>query len=314
MSLVAIVNLADRLLNQTFGQDQETQSKSAPAKEARVEEKDGRNEDRFTRSVQATQAGPTAEAAGLFQVTQFTVFSAAADFLLTQTAAPPANQVEPAAPYPAAVKPAVVPTPATNTAVAAPVAAGTATNSAALKVPAPASFAPATTPAATTTNLNTQEQLQALNNALAALGLPQADFAKIDRIASLIKDFNPVAFTDLVYQLAALAKAQSAQPAASGTNTANATTGAANNGAPNGGGLHIQELVIRFSSVEAQGTIGGAGNGTNGSNAIGNFQISAFNLQIQEVNLTLANNSGQTTKVQAPVAAATPSTAKAATA
>jgi hypothetical protein len=59
----------------------------------------------------------------------------------------------------------------------------------------------------------TQDQLQALNNALAALGLDHADILVVDRVASRLHDFNLTAFTSLVYQLEALARdaAQQAQ-------------------------------------------------------------------------------------------------------
>jgi hypothetical protein len=304
MSLVAIVNLAERLLNQTHGQDQEPQSRSAPAGGARARKKSAQHEDEFTSSELDTRAGPTAEAAGLFHVTQFTPLSATADFLLRQMAAAPTNQEEPAAPSPSvAYSATVVPAPISNPASAAPATNGTAFISATPGAPSPATFAPATTSApasggavglataalpAPPTNLNTQNQLQALKNALAVLGLPQVDLAQIDRIASLLLDLNPTAFTDIVHQLEALAIAPSPQTAASMTN------------ATNGGGLYIQELVIRFSGVEAQRTIGGAGYGIYGRNAVGNFQVSAFNLKIQAVNLTLGNNTGQTVQVQVP--------------
>jgi hypothetical protein len=84
----------------------------------------------------------------------------------------------------------------------------------------------------------------------------------------------------------------------------------------------VNELVIRFTGIEAQGTVGGiqaTGNsqGTGADNgAI--FQASAFNLQVKELNLTLTNGAGQTLPVRAPDPAAnlnapiTQSTAKAA--
>jgi hypothetical protein len=61
-----------------------------------------------------------------------------------------------------------------------------------------------------------QEQLQNLNTTLAALGLNNADIQSLDRIASLVKDFNPDAYTRLVFQLESLAQqtAPRAAPAA----------------------------------------------------------------------------------------------------
>ncbi len=52
------------------------------------------------------------------------------------------------------------------------------------------------------------------------------------------------------------------------------------------GGFQIHELVIKFSGVQESVTqTGGAQAGSS------NSQLSAFNLQFQEVNLTLANHS-----------------------
>jgi hypothetical protein len=69
---------------------------------------------------------------------------------------------------------------------------------------APVAAAGSTSAAATGT-ASIAEQLQTLNNALRALGLTVNDIHQIDRIASVINDFNPSAFTSLAYQLAALA-------------------------------------------------------------------------------------------------------------
>jgi hypothetical protein len=63
-----------------------------------------------------------------------------------------------------------------------------------------------------------QTQLQALNNALAAIGLSAADIREVDRVASLINDFNPAAFTSLAYQLEAQPQ-YPAQPSAAAQNT-----------------------------------------------------------------------------------------------
>ena len=43
--------------------------------------------------------------------------------------------------------------------------------------------------------LGSQQQIQALNNALAALGLDPQQIQELDQIASIIKDFNPAAYT-----------------------------------------------------------------------------------------------------------------------
>jgi len=70
----------------------------------------------------------------------------------------------------------------------------------------------ATTPASATPQgaLAVQQQLQTLNNSLAALGLSAADIQKVDQVAGLINDFSPTAFTSLVYQLEAVGAERSA--------------------------------------------------------------------------------------------------------
>lgn len=134
----------------------------------------------------------------------------------------------------------------------------------------------------------------ALNSALAALGLNDSQLAQIDRVASLIQVFNPLAFTSLVYQLEALAQANASQ-AGAGATAPGATT--ANTSQTNGaGGFQIQELTIKFSGV--QESISQTGAGTQGSNS--NVQLSAFNLQVEEVSLTLANPAGQSLQLTAP--------------
>jgi hypothetical protein len=151
--------------------------------------------------------------------------------------------------------------------------------------------------------------LQALNNALASLGLNAQQLAQVDRIASLIQDFNPTAFLSLVHQLEILARANSNQPAAA--NVANSAVPGSNSPAPdntapannsNGatsGGFQLRELVIKFSG--AQETLTGGANGNGGNSTL---RLSAFNLQVEEDNLTLTNNAGQTLQVQEPQPAA----------
>jgi len=84
----------------------------------------------------------------------------------------------------------------------------------------------ATTPASATPQgaLAVQQQLQTLNNSLAALGLSAADIQKVDQVAGLINDFSPTAFTSLVYQLEAVAQnvaRQAAQAQNANSNAAN---------------------------------------------------------------------------------------------
>jgi hypothetical protein len=342
MSLIGLVNLTERLLNQTLGQGQDTQAAGKAATAAPTNNA-ANAEDLFTPSAHAAQGQNTAQAAGLFQVNQSALFSAAAQLLLTQTNAPAKNAVPVTATQPAvaSVAPAATPAAAANViirntpstlapATAAPLAS-TATNPLILNTstlaPTAAAVAPAATsaaiaPTAASTPAATLTQLQNLNNALAALGIPQSDFARIDQIATFINDFNPVAFSSLLIQLEALAKAVSQQPASAPATAANAagpavatpaatnasTTGGANTGGNTGNpaNFQISELSIRFTGINETQQTGGNGSGPAAGGST-TTNISAFQLQVEEVNLSLTNNAGQTVQVQAPQPAATAS-------
>jgi hypothetical protein len=332
MSLVGLVNLAERLSNQNSTESQQTQ---APQKTAAVQTNPtthGAAEDQFTPSPQNGQGQSSAHDAGLFSVTQVSFFSAAAEFLLGQATAPASNQTA------AGNAAATANTPAPQNANA------NAVNTALTQQPlvpttnfTPAATAPAATSTATSNLAATQQQLQALNQALTALGLSQQDIQHLDRIASIINDFNPSAFTALAYQLevlaqqiapqaAATAPVVNTQPALANANIA-ATNPAANSTAPsntaavnapaaagtaaNGGAFQIQELTIKFSGVNVQETAQANANATTGAQSTqsntgaATFQYAAFNLQIEEVNLTLVNGNGQTAQIQAPLPNAT---------
>ena len=73
--------------------------------------------------------------------------------------------------------------------------------------PAPAQTPQIAAPATTvTTAVSVQDKMQALNTALATLGLSKSDIQSLDRVASIIKDFNPVAYKNLAFQLQTLAQ------------------------------------------------------------------------------------------------------------
>lgn len=290
MSLTAIVNLAERILNNSSNESSDPNSTSKPSKTVSPASTKSTGGDQFIPSA-ANQLD-----AGLFQVTKFSLFSAAAQSLLIQTNPPQTNSSAAATPVVPAVEEA-----ASSSQVGVPATGA-----------APASFT-------TATNLSAaQNQLQALNNALAALGLNASELAQVDQIASLIYDFNPLAFTSLVYQLEALAQTGASRPAAvpsnalaPGTAKPNEDGSAAGNGPTTGGtinpsssnstsGFQLRELIIKFTGVrESQAPSGSEGNG----GAIG-FQFSALRLQIQEVNLTLVNQAGISVPVTAPQPAA----------
>lgn len=323
MSLTAIINLAERLLNNSSGQTVDANADSRQSKQASRVGSDAVHRDQFTPSSANQQD------AGLFKVNQISLFSAAADFLLAQTLPSQANPgVAPAlapgnaAPAPPAARPILAPPlnpPQTINANPIVTARFPAANA------PPTAAAPAVTTTATPAN-SAQSQLLALNSALYALGLNDSQLAQIDQIASLIQVFNPLAFTSLVYQLEALAQANTQQSAAPLTNTAatgtppstatttntpaavapaTGTTAGNASGTNNAGSFQIRELVIKFSGVQESFTQ--TGSGAPGGNS--NVQLSAFNLQVEEVNLTLANQGGQSLQVTAPQTAATPQSA-----
>jgi hypothetical protein len=295
MALIGLVNLTERLLNQTAGQTQATTPSKASANNA-VTAATG---DQFTASAQNT-----AQAAGLFTVSQFAVFSAAAEVLLAQA---PAAQASPAnTPAPATNLTAQ---PGTHTAVAANAATASQALAAATTLATVAALAPANAlqaAAAPAATANVENQLQALNNALAALGVSKAEMRKIDSIAVLIHDFNPTAFTSLVHQLEGLA-----QDVAPQTPATSANTNAANATNTKTGGFHVQELLVRFASAGAQGAASGANNATNGTGAVrapgGNvapFPVPPATLQAEEIQLSFADNNGHTLHVRAAAEAA----------
>jgi hypothetical protein len=257
MALAGLVNLAGRLLNQTTAQAQDTQTPQTPAQPAGNTASPAAPHDQFIPSTQTQPAQASAEAAGLFAVSQFTVFTPAADSLLAQAAAPQANQAN-------------APARSANSTAPAPTQTAAATN------------APAASPvSATATGTATvEDQLRALNNVLQSIGLSLADIRKIDRIASLINDFNPAAFTSLAYQFAALAHNSTPQTTATPVN-------AAANVPAVGGATAGPHANTANAEAEA-----------NGANANGGgLQLQGVNLQVQ---LTLTNNRGQTVHVQAP--------------
>ena len=190
MALAEIGNLATTLVNQLLGQDHNA-STTPPAVNAPSPNANVLPHDSFTPSVQENSPQTAAQQAGLFQVAQFSALSVAVDITQTQASGPPPAQNPPSV----QVQQVAAPAPPQVTS----------------QVPAPA-------PAATTP-ITVQDQLQTLNIALAALGLSNADIQSLDRIASVVKDFNPVAYRNLVFQLQELAQQAAPPPPASSAAT-----------------------------------------------------------------------------------------------
>lgn len=155
-----------------------------------------------------------------------------------------------------------------------------------------------TTSAASTADL--QLQIQSLNAALPALGLTNTEINQIDRIATLVQNFNPAAYANLVSQFEALAQnsgsATSPNPAllastpTTGTNTGNTA---------NSSGFHVQGISLQFSGSTQPGNSSFADGG--GKNADGsNTQSNSAGVQIAKVQFTLVNGNRQTVQVQTP--------------
>jgi ribonuclease E len=279
MATTGLVNLAESLLNQTTTAQElqalpatngtGTATAGAVNTQAILDE--------FVPSSQTGAANATAEAAGLFTAAQIPLFTAAANSLLAQStpaqtnlAVAPGNTVAPlvpplvslvegtaqtpiqtitTTPAPAAAAPAA----ATLAVAVAGVQTGTNGNVTAANV-APAETTQQLAAAASATNsasaigaataasagtLVSQAQLQTLNNSLAALGLSTAAIQTVDQVANAINDFNPDAYSRLVYQLEAAAQAAASQTpasnvAATSTPTAATQAPATNVGAVNG--------------------------------------------------------------------------------
>jgi hypothetical protein len=252
MATTGLVNLAESLLNQTATAQV---LQALPATNATGAATAGAVNtqailDEFVPSSQTGAANATPEAAGLFTAAQIPLFTEAANSLLAQTApaqtslaVAPGNTVAPLVPplvslvegtaqtpiqtIPTPAPAAATPAAATLAVAVAEVQAGTNGNATANVAPVATTQQPAAasatnnpsafgaTTAASTGTLASQAQLQKLNNSLAALGLSTAAIKTVDQIANAINDFNPDAYSNLVYQLEAAAQAAASQTPAS---------------------------------------------------------------------------------------------------
>jgi hypothetical protein len=125
-----------------------------------------------------------------------------------------------------------------------------------------------------------QVQLQALNAALPALGLTNAEIQQIDRIASLVGDFNPGAYANIINQFEALAQQATLQsPPAVASPASISRAGTSAGGSTSGGGFQVKEILVQFTGSQAP-------------------QNNPAGLQVTQVQFTLANGNGQTVQVQ----------------
>jgi hypothetical protein len=159
-------------------------------------------EDTFTPSAQGNTAQATAQDAGIFQVSQGALTAVTVSILFAQANPNAALNGSPPSAASATTTNAGNTQPGTGANSNIPVIPGQ------LFGPTPGGQAP--TPAAVPTT-NEQEKIQALNASLPALGLSKVEIQEIDRLATLIQNFNPAAYTDLVNHFEALAQ-QATQP------------------------------------------------------------------------------------------------------
>lgn len=259
MALTNIVNIVQSLTKQSLAQGSENLPTAQLTANTNTSRLAAPIQDSFTPSNPTNSTQGAAQEAGLFQVSQFSLAVAAAGTLALQAAQPRANEN----PAPAQTAPAA----ATDIAATPPVAAQ-----------APGA------PVQTVSVANTQGQILAFNQALAAIGLDNNDIEKLDQIATLVNLFSPTAFNDLIRQFQVLAQqaAQLSAVNASGPSTTNA------------GAFQVQQLSLQLNNTQP------SSNAAALAGALGG-------LQLGNVQFTLANAAGQSAIVQAqpkPAAAA----------
>ena len=260
MAVEGIGSIVQNLPDQVSGQAQ-----NAPAGASAAAPTAGKApvaEDTFTPSAQNNSALLAAQEAGIFQVTPGALAAVSTNLVI--------GQANPNADPSGAPAPNV---PADETTGGAPQAA-TGTNPGAQASTAQPAATPTGAPRAATSaaaSPSEQVKIQALNAALPALGLTNQQIQQIDRIATLVQDFNPGAYINLVNQYEAQAQSASQQaPAivAVPPNSA-ALVNIAADEAP--GGSQAQGIATGASGPQANANPG-AGNGAGQSAGTNNDQ------------------------------------------
>ena len=275
MAVEGVVNLVQNLADRLFGQGSAVQAAS-PLLGAKEIGTSASTEDTFTPSTQSNSLRGSAQDAGIFQLSApplTTVAQPGSDANLAVF--PPQAGSSGAAPNSSAPQ-ASQGVPSNSGANAAQIGTG------------PAAAA------------ELQNKIQTLNASLPALGLTNGEIEQIDRIASMIKDFNPAAYADLVSQFEALAQQAAQQKAAGAASVsplglAETTSVDAN---ANNGGFQVQQALTHFT--EPQVTANGAPSSGGTSPAANPTPIGVTGLQSEQVQFTLSNASGQSAQVQVP--------------
>jgi hypothetical protein len=274
MAVNGIANLVQNIAGQLFEQ---TQGRHAGTKTLGTghEGTEARTEDTFTPSTADTNSTQlTAQDLGIFQESQVALTDVTANILFGQ---PASNSNQNGATESAAL----LKTPDAGTVHTTAASSGSPAES----VSGPAAAA------------DVQVKLQALNTGLPALGLTYAEIQQIDRIASLIHDFNPAAFTNLVNQFEALTQQSAQQNSAIAPESPGAAAGTDAN--TNGTALQVKEIFVHLVGAKEAVNNGAASGGGQGL-AANNTQIAAAGSQIEQVQFTLANGNGRPVQVQTP--------------
>lgn len=272
MAVEGITNLVNNLSNQLFRQPPEASAATAPG--APAVPNPAVAEDTFTHLPPSDSPQGTAQDAGIFQISQGALGAASANILFGQQDSGTATNASA--------------TSQNASASSAPQAAvsGTASSEGGPVQPNPRNG----TAGQTATNAaagaaNVQIQLQSLNAALPALGLTNEEIQQIDRIASLVQDFNPAAYANLINQFEALAQQAVEQSPVISAPNANAGT-PVDPAAASGGAYHVQSVSVQYA-----GSAGAA------NTAATTSQVQAPGAPIEQVQITLVNSSGQTVQV-----------------
>jgi hypothetical protein len=209
MAISGLVNLLESTAIQQFGPaHSNTRVNSEQPAHAQIQNSVApapNTSDRYTPSDRTDSTQTTAQAAGLFQVAPFIRFTAPPGLASPQAVAPQSVQNVTPAQTPAASNPAA--------------AAIAVTQANTVTTPAPAPIV------ANTVSASQEVELQALNTALSNLGLDTVQISRVDQIASsVIQNFSPAAYSDIVYQRQSLSQKLTQETAASAIGEPNTGT------------------------------------------------------------------------------------------
>ena len=252
----------------------------------------------------STDQGQGASALGTYSVSQIDIFAVIARVSVLQgTSTPDGQSVASSASSssPNSTQPADANSPSTSPVQqaadgAAPSTAGSI-----------ATTSNDSTAAASPDPSQSQDPFQALNQALASLGFNQQEIQAFDQVASLINAISPSAFSQIVSTLQQLAQQSAQAPAASSANpqvaepsstsnadvtpstttSSSATAGTGQTTNSSGSGLQIEEIAIQFQAESITGSLNSKQSSDSQSGSA-RWEASAFSLQVEELNVTLA--------------------------